>query len=121
MARVIHFELPADDFQRAAKFYEDVFGWKIEKWEGPIEYYLINTGEDEPGIDGALTPRESPDIGVVTTVGVEDIDATVAKVTAAGGTLLRPKMAIPGVGWGANLKDSEGNIIGLMQDDPSAK
>ena len=60
MARVVHFEIPVDNPDRAVKFYTDVFGWKIEKWEGPIDYWLITTGEEnEPGINGALTVLSS--------------------------------------------------------------
>ena len=59
MSRVVHFEIPADDPERAINFYEKVFGWRFEKWEGPIEYWLVKTGpEDQPGIDGGLTRRE---------------------------------------------------------------
>lgn len=59
MSRVVHFEIPADDPERSIKFYETVFGWTIEKWDGPIEYWLIITGdEDKPGIDGGLAHRK---------------------------------------------------------------
>ena len=61
MSRVNHFEINADDPERAAKFYANVCGWKIDKWKGPIEYWLVTTGEsDEPGIDGAIMRREKP-------------------------------------------------------------
>ena len=61
MPRVVHFELSADDPERAIKFYENAFGWKTEKWAGPMDYWLIMTGpEDEPGIDGGLSKREGP-------------------------------------------------------------
>ena len=64
MPRVIHFELPADEPERAARFYESVFGWEITKWQGPMDYWLVTTGEEgTPGIDGAISPRESVDAG----------------------------------------------------------
>ena len=64
MPRVTHFEVHADDPERAAKFYRDAFGWKIDKWEGPVDYWLVTTGtEDEPGIDGGLVVRTDPSAG----------------------------------------------------------
>jgi predicted enzyme related to lactoylglutathione lyase len=122
MPRVVHFEIPADDPQRAVGFYEKVFGWKITRWEGPMEYWLISTGpEDEPGIDGGLARRESPETGVENTIDVDDVDAFVAKIESHGGKVLRPKSAVPGVGWLAYCQDTEGNRFGIMQSDPSAQ
>lgn len=121
MSRVVHFEIPADDPERAIRFYEKVFGWRIEKWDGPIEYWLVMTGpEDEPGIDGGLARREDPATGVENTIDVKDLDASLAEVRSGGGEVIRPRMAVPGVGWMAYIKDTEGNIFGLMQADPDA-
>ncbi len=122
MPRVIHFEFPADDPERAIAFYENVFGWKIEKWEGPMEYWLIMTGpEEEPGIDGGLTRRTEPGMGTENTVGVASIDEYLVKIEANGGKLLRPKSAVPGVGYLAYCQDTEGNSFGLMQEDTSVQ
>jgi predicted enzyme related to lactoylglutathione lyase len=122
MSRVIHFELPADDPARAIKFYEEVFGWTFEKWEGPMEYWLITTGpEGEPGIDGGLAPRNDSATGTENTIGVDDVDSVVKKIEASGGKILRPKSAVPGVGWLAYCEDTEGNTFGLMQDDLEAQ
>jgi predicted enzyme related to lactoylglutathione lyase len=121
MSRVVHFEIPADDPERAIRFYEKVFGWRIEKWDGPIEYWLVMTGpEDEPGIDGGLARREDPNTGVENTIDVKNLDASLADVEDQGGQILRPRMAVPGVGWMAYIKDTEGNIFGLMESDPKA-
>ena len=121
MSRVIHFEIPADDPERSIKFYETVFGWTIEKWDGPIEYWLIITGdEDKPGIDGGLARREDPEIRVENTIDVKNLDQTLADVKANGGTIIRPRMAVPGVGWMAYIKDTEGNTFGLMESDENA-
>lgn len=121
MARVVHFEVPADDPERSIKFYETVFGWTIEKWDGPIEYWLIMTGdEDKPGIDGGLARREDPETGVENTIDVKNLDQTLADVKTNGGTILRPRMAVPGVGWMAYIKDTEGNTFGLMESDENA-
>jgi predicted enzyme related to lactoylglutathione lyase len=127
MPRVLHFEIHADDPGRAVKFYSDVFGWKIEKWQGPMDYWLVYTGKDEPGIDGAIMKREQPlrggdgIVAYVCTVGVKPIDAYIDKVKSHGGEIVVPKRPVPGVGWFAQCNDTEGNIFGLMEDDPSAK
>lgn len=121
MSRIVHFEIPADDPQRAIEFYETVFGWRIEKWDGPIEYWLVMTGpEDEPGIDGGLARREDPAMGVENVIDVQDLDTSLKAVSAQGGEIIRPKRAVPGVGWMAYIKDTEGNVFGLMQRDSDA-
>ena len=119
-SRVVHFEIPIDDPERASAFYGDVFEWNVVKW-GPVDYWTMTTGEPPgPGAEGALTPRgESPD-GVLVYVGVDDIDKAMAQVRAAGGTVLTEKMPIPTVGWSARFRDSEGNVIGLFQTDTAA-
>ena len=127
MPRVIHFEIHADEPERAVKFYQSVFGWKVEKWEGPMDYWLVYTGKDEPGIDGAIVQRIQPlrggdgVIAYVCTVSVKPIDEYVEKVKANGGKISRPKGAIPGTGWFAQCYDTEGNLFGLMEDDLNAK
>lgn len=122
MPRVVHFEIDAEKPERAIKFYEKVFGWKIEKWKGPIEYWLITTGkEDEPGIDGGLSRRTEAEPSIVNTVDVSSVDEYVKKVEGNGGSIVRPKMAVPGVGWMAYFKDPEGNLFGMMEEDSSAQ
>lgn len=122
MSRVIHFEVNVDDPDRALNFYSKVFGWKAEKWEGPMDYWLITTGEEgEAGINGAMMKRSDPPEATINTISVEDIDAVLEKVQATGGTVAGPKQAVPGVGYAAYCKDSEGNTFGLMQDDPSVE
>lgn len=126
MGRIVHFEIHYDDAQRAMKFYEAVFGWEFQKWEGPFEYWLIMTGpEDQPGIDGGLTQRVKPVTGddviaYVCTVDVDDIDAAIVSALANGGSIALEKNAVPGVGWLVYFKDTEGNIVGAMQSDPQA-
>jgi predicted enzyme related to lactoylglutathione lyase len=120
MPRPIHFELPADDPDRAVKFYSETFGWKITKWDGPMEYWMVSTGEG-PGINGGLMRRPHPGASTVNTLGVESLDDTVAKVVAAGGKVAMPRMAVPGVGYLAYCTDPEGNMFGMMQPDTSAK
>jgi len=66
MPRVIHFEIPADNPDRAVEFYKQVFGWKFDKWQGPQDYWLITTGKGEPGIDGGMLRRPHPSAGRLT-------------------------------------------------------
>lgn len=123
MARVVHFEMVADDPARCQKFYESVFGWKIQKWEGPQDYWLISTGEEkEPGIDGGLAKRGDSPLpqAVVNTVDVDSVDQIIKNVEAAGGEIIMPKGPVPGVGWLTYFKDTEGNIFGAMEADESA-
>jgi len=121
MPRIIHFELPADDPERAAEFYKNVFGWQFQKWEGPQEYWLITTGpKDQPGINGGLMRRQYPGAGTCNTVDVASVDGAVTTIAKHGGKNVVPKMAIPGVGYLAYCSDPEGNVFGLMQADPNA-
>ncbi len=121
MPRVTHFELPVDDPARAANFYRSVFGWQINKWDGPEDYWLVTTGEgSKPGIDGALTHRSEGFMSTVNTVEVDSVDESAAKIQANGGKILMPKAAIPGMGWLVYGQDTEGNRFGMMQLDPSA-
>jgi hypothetical protein len=121
MPRVIHFEIPADDPQRAAAFYKKAFGWKIEKWPGPMEYWMVTTGDDgTPGINGGLMKKGNVST-TTNTVGVESVDTAIAAVTNAGGKLIMPKTPIPTVGYFAYCQDTEGNLFGVMQSDPGAK
>ena len=123
MPRPIHFEIPADNPERIIAFYQTVFGWTVQKWEGgDMPYWLVTTGpEGEPGINGGIMPKQHPQQPCVNTVGVANVDEALATVTANGGQVAVPKMAIPTVGWLAYGKDPEGNIFGMMQNDPNAK
>ncbi len=127
MPRVIHFEIHADDPERAIRFYGTLLGWHFTKWEGPMDYWLIKTGaKEQPGIDGGMIrrhPGSSGDkvIAFVCTVDVPILDEYVLGVTAHGGSIALAKMPIPGVGWLAYAKDPEGNIFGMMQPDPAAR
>ncbi|MDX2151725.1 MAG: VOC family protein [Bryobacteraceae bacterium] len=119
MPRPIHFELHAEDPQRAIRFYETLFGWKFESWPGPMPYWIVSTGEG-PGIDGGLLLRQGGPL-TVNTISVDNIDDMIAKATAAGAEVAVPKMAVPTIGWLAYFKDTEGIIFGIMQMDPAAQ
>ena len=121
MPRIVHFEIPVDNVDRAIKFYSSVFGWKIEKW-GPQDYWLIKTGQEgQPGIDGAIMKREAPTNVTVNTIDVPSLEEYLTKVTKSGGKILTSKTTIPGVGYFAYCQDTEGNAFGVLQSDESAK
>jgi predicted enzyme related to lactoylglutathione lyase len=121
MGRVIHFEISADDPENLGKFYEQAFGWTVQKWGGPVEYWLVGTGaEGEPGIDGAIMPRDESLPQTVNTIDVASAEAAVEKVKTSGGTVLRDVQTVPGVGYFAYCTDPEGNIFGVMQSDENA-
>jgi predicted enzyme related to lactoylglutathione lyase len=121
MGRVVHFEIAADDVKRACEFYK-IFGWDItdaNMGEG-MEYWLAKTGDEKKdGIDGAIMPREySPNQAIRNTISVDDIEDMVKKVEAAGGKIDGDVQDIPGVGKYVNIRDTEGNQMGLLQALP---
>lgn len=121
MPRVVHFEIGADDPERAVKFYEQAFGWKIAKWEGPMDYWLIQTGEEgEPGIDGAIMKRQER-WTTVNTISVPSYDQFARRVEGAGGKIVSPKQSIPAIGYHSYCLDTEGNVLGIMEEDRSAQ
>lgn len=126
MPRVYHFEIQATDPDKVADFYRKVFDWKIDKWDGPMEYWLVTTGPaEEPGINGGIMKRMAPNNdsmnAFVCTMGVSSVDEYIAKITKHGGSVAVPKMPVPGVGWMAYCKDPDNNIFGIMQEDSSAQ
>jgi uncharacterized protein len=122
MSRVIHFEIPAADPERASAFYQKVFGWKFDKWAGPMEYWMVATGADgKPGIKGGMLRKPGPVSVTTNTIDVQSVDGAIAAVVKAGGKLTMPKSPIPGVGYFAYCEDTEGNVFGVMQADPNAK
>lgn len=125
MPRVVHFEIHADDPDRAIRFYHSVFGWDFTPFDN-FEYWLIKTGESgQPGIDGGLIRRKAPIdsasvIAFVCTVAVDDLDRYLMRVVTSGGQVVVPKSPVPGVGWLAHCKDPEGNVFGMMEPDEAA-
>ncbi|MBT8243026.1 MAG: VOC family protein [Nitrosopumilus sp.] len=121
MPRVSWFDIPADDLERAQKFYKDVFDWKFDKWDGPMEYYMADTGKEEPGINGGLAKRMPGQMGITNTITVPSVDEFTKKIADNGGQLITQKMPIPGIGWFAQCSDTEGNIFGIIEMDKEAK
>lgn len=131
MSRVVHFEIQADDLERAKTFYENVFGWRFEDYSQMTgsPYYGVVTGEDTtPGINGGMFPRTAPSPALgqgvnafVCTVQVDDFDAVADLITGAGGTVALPKAALPGMAWQGYFLDPEGNAFGIHEPDPEAR
>lgn len=122
---ITYFEIPADNPERAKKFYEKIFDWKIEKYDKDGEYWFVMTtevGEDEwtpkePGeINGGLVKREKPSEPFLTYVTVDSIDKTKGLIEKNGGKMIEPKTAMGEWGWWATFKDTEGNVIGLFEE-----
>jgi len=126
MSRVIHFEIHAENPERAIAFYQSCFGWQFQQWGGAVEYWTIKTGPDnEPGINGGLIRRKGKIdgqavIAYVCTIDVENLDQTISTVEKHGGVVVHEKMTIPGIGWLIFMKDAEGNIFGALQADKHA-
>jgi predicted enzyme related to lactoylglutathione lyase len=131
MNRVVHFEIQADDPERAMKFYKAVFGWNFPKWMEEPPYWGVVTAEEgskEPGINGGLLkrsfktpPREHGTNAYACTVQVEHFDQIAGKIEKAGGIVAMPKFAIPGMAWQGYFLDTEGNVFGVHQADENAK
>ena len=119
---IVHFEIPADDTERAYSFYRDAFGWEIQPMPD-LEYaFAITSPVDDNGrptqpgmINGGMFAR-TPDLkSPVVTINVDDIDAAVARITELGGAQLGEKLAVADMGWAAYFTDPEGNVVGLWQ------
>jgi predicted enzyme related to lactoylglutathione lyase len=126
--QVIHFEIMADDPERAAAFYSSVFGWDIKKWDQSdlgMDYWMVMAkpqDSKEPGINGGLLKRNGPAPAdgssanaYVCSVIVDDYDAIAAKVEANGGVCQVPKYDLAGMAWQGYYKDTEGNIFGIHE------
>ena len=124
MDKVIHFEIPADDLNRAQKFYKQVFDWEINKTPMPgVEYYMVNTVATdkkgmpkEPGaINGGMMKRNAKGESPVIVVKVKSLDDYLKKITAAGGKVVSPKQKVGDMGLYARVTDTEGNVIGIWE------
>jgi uncharacterized protein len=123
MRKIVHFEIPADDEARARDFYRGVFGWQLQEME-QMDYTLVMTTPvdeqtqlpTEPGaINGGLMKRSADTPSPVLTVDVESIDDSLKQIEAGGGSTVKPRTEIPGMGAFAYFKDTEGNVMGLWE------
>jgi predicted enzyme related to lactoylglutathione lyase len=119
---IVHFEIPADDVEKLRKFYSKLFGWKIEKTPGPIDYWMIETVPVDkkgmpirPGVNGGMMKRQQPEHKPVNYIAVESVDEYTKKIEALGGKVLVPKMEVPGIGWWTLALDPEGNQFAILQ------
>jgi predicted enzyme related to lactoylglutathione lyase len=141
---IVHFEIPADDIERSRKFYNDLFGWKIEKWpsiEGendgggggqqltsaatgqPMEYWIVTTTDDKgnKALGGGIMKRQMPEHRVTNYIGVKSVDEYSSKVEKLGGKVVAPKHAVPGMGYFAICLDTENNTFAIWESDQNAK
>lgn len=130
MSRVVHFEIQADDVERAKAFYAAAFDWTFEDYSeftGSTYWGVVTGSDEEPGINGGLLQRPAPapalgqgTNGYVCTAQVTDYDETEKRILAAGGRVALPKAALPGMAWQGYYLDTEGNTFGIHQPDPEA-
>lgn len=120
---VVHFEIPADDLDRAREFYRSAFAWDVTSMPDLDYTILTTTATDdqgqptEPGgINGGMFRREQPLTSPVVTIAVTDIDAALAQVEASGGTTVFGRQPVAEMGFTAYFRDTEGNLMGLWQN-----
>ena len=120
---IIHFEIPADDIEKLSKFYSELFGWKIEKTPGPIDYWMIQTVQTyekelpiRPSVNGGMVKRQNPQHKPVNYIAVESVDDYSKKIEALGGKIIVPKMEVSGIGWWAFAMDPEDNQFAILQE-----
>ena len=115
-----HFEIPADDPDRAKRFYAGLFDWGFQDVPGFEGYHLFTTPVGQEGMGGAIGKRgESAPEKLRTYIHVDSIEATLPKVTELGGTVIEPKAEVPGQGWYAVFADTEGNELALWESTPA--
>ena len=120
--RVVHFEVPFDDAERARAFYAEAFGWKLMPVP-ELSYTLVTTGPSdqgppsEPGfINGGMFQRGEPTAGPVVTIEVDDIDTALERIGSLGGSTVTGRQQVGDMGFSAYFKDPEGNLMGLWQN-----
>jgi len=133
MPTIVHFQIPADDIERSKKFYNDLFGWKFEKFSPPpgseaipeeMEYWLISTVDNKgnKAVGGGMMKRQSPQQqGITNYFDVKSVQEYSAKVEKLGGKVISPRTPVPGMGYFAVCTDSENNGFGIFESDETAK
>ncbi len=121
MNRIVHFEFNSPDADKSQAYFEKLFDWKFNKWDGPMDYRLCQTGENAPGIDGAIMASQDGQPRTVNVVGVDDIHTATDKAAELGGQVVVDKMAIEGVGWVTYVVDPAGILFGIWKEDENAK
>jgi predicted enzyme related to lactoylglutathione lyase len=131
MPTIVHFEIPSDDIERSRKFYNELFGWDIEKWTGTMpataegmEYWIISTvdAKGNKALGGGMMKRQSPQQQEITNYfDVKSVQEYSAKVEKLGGKVISPKQSLPGMGYIAICTDTENNGFGIFEADQTAK
>ena len=133
MPTIVHFQIPSDDIERSKKFYNDLFGWKFDKFPSPpgsgtmpegMEYWMISTVDDKgnEGVSGGMMKRQPPQQqGITNYFDVKSVQEYSAKVEKLGGKVIAPKMPVPGMGYFAVCTDTENNGFGIFELDQTAK
>jgi uncharacterized protein len=119
----VHFEIPADDVERARTFYAELFGWQIQPMsdQGFEGYWSVMVSDDEDDMHGGMMAREELAPAPRFYISVKSLDETAEKLQRLGGSIVMPKSPVTGMGWAALFKDSEGNVFGLWQTDSEAR
>lgn len=117
---IVWFEIPADKPDRAKKFYGSLFGWKIQKFPGVKDYWHIDTGGSDDSPDGGLMTRTYTQQPITNYVAVSSVDKYAVKIEKLGGTICKPKTAIPHMGYFAVCQDTEGNEFALWEKNDRA-
>ena len=120
-ARIIWFEIPADNMDRAKKFYSALFGWKVNPIPGMTDYWHIDTGGDDGTPDGGIMKRMCPEHAITNYVNVASVTKSMAKVKKLGGKICKPKTEVPGMGCFAICQDTENNTFALWEIKMKAK
>ena len=118
---IVWFEIPADNPERARKFYGSLFGWKIEEFPGMPDYWHIDTGGADASPDGGMLTRKYPGQPITNYINVESVDKSAAKVEKLGGKICKGKTAVPQMGYFVICEDSEGNSFALWEINDKAK
>jgi uncharacterized protein len=119
-ASIVWFQIPADNVERARKFYSTLFGWKIKKVPGGMDYWHIDTGGADASPDGGMIARQSPQQAITNYVAVESVDKAATKVEKLGGEVCMGKTAVPQMGYFAICQDTENNVFALWERNEKA-
>jgi len=120
-ASIVWFEIPADDPQRARKFYSSLFGWKINQFPQMEDYWHIDTGGSDASPDGGMMTRKHPGQSITNYVMVPSVTKGMAKVKKLGGKVCMAKTAVPGMGYFAVCLDPENNSFAIWERNEKAK
>ncbi len=117
---IVHFEIPADDVERAKTFYSALFGWQLSNMPGFDNYWVFDTGDPDRDAGGGILSRQAAGQGIVHYFQVESVDEYVTRAQELGAQVVFPRAPVPGMGWFAQLLDTEGNCFAIWESDRSA-